>query len=1036
VSIYESDVEEEMLGWFEDLGYEVVAGPELAPDGSRPERKSYKHVLLEERLRDALHRLNPNLPLAAIADAVDVMQGAGTAGLMGANREFQRWLTTGVQVYWQKDGETQGGRVRLADFTDPSKNDWLVVNQFTVTGTTASGNRERRPDAAVFLNGMPVAIFELKNPATENADVWAAYRQLQTYKEEIPDVFRTNGLLVASDGVYARMGSLSSNEERFLAWRTIDGKEKDPLGQFGELETLVRGVFEKEHLLDYLRHFIVFEDDGGLSKKIAAYHQFHAVRAVVARVLEASAPGGSGKGGVVWHTQGAGKSLEMTCLAGKLMTHPQMKNPTLVVVTDRNDLDGQLHGTFDMAAEVLGETPVQADSRTALREHLNDRPSGGIIFTTIQKFVPGEDEDTYPTLTERDNVVVVCDEAHRSQYGLKARIKVHGDERTTLEYGYAKYLRDAVPNATFVAFTGTPIASKDKDTRAVFGDYVDIYDIEQAVKDGATVPIYYESRLVKLELDSSATAAVDEEVEELTEDEEESARARTKSRWAALEKLVGADPRMKTVAADLVKHFETRQDTMRGKAMVVCMSREVCVQLYNAIIDLRPEWHDPDPEKGAIKVVMTGSASDREALRPHVYSGKVKKRLEKRFKAPADPLKMVIVRDMWLTGFDVPCLTTMYVDKPMKDHNLMQAIARVNRVFKDKPGGLVVDYIGIANELKQALKEYTQSKGQGRPTVPAEEMLLKLEEEMDVAWGMLHGLDYSGFRVNALKPMRAAADHILGLEDGKKRFADCVLRMMQAFALCCTLPAAAKHREEIAFFQAVRTILTKSDPSKALSDDAKEHALRQIISRAVVSAEVMDIFGAAGLQRPDVGILSDEFLHDVRKLKERNLAVEVLERLLKGQIKSRFASNVVQSRKFSELLLDSLTRYRNRAIETAQVIEELIAMAKQFQAAANRGEQLGLTADEMAFYDALAANEASVRELGDETLRKIAQELTAKLRASNSVDWYVRDSVRAKLRLMVKTILKKWKYPPDGQDAATETVLDQAKELSAAWATI
>jgi len=1030
MSVYESDVELEMLAWFEDLGYEVIAGPELAPDGSQPERKNYKQVLFEGRLRNALHRLNPDLPPAAITDAVDVMQGTGTPGLMGANREFQRWLTTGVQVYWQKNGETKGGRVRLADFTDPDKNDWLVVNQFTVTGTTTSGNRERRPDAVVFLNGIPVAVFELKNPATENADVWAAYRQLQTYKEEIPALFRTNGLLVASDGVYARMGSLSANEERFMAWRTIDGKEKDPLGQFGELETLVRGIFKKEHLLDYLRNFIVFEDDGGLSKKIAAYHQFHAVRAVVAKVLEASAPGGSGKGGVVWHTQGAGKSLEMTCLAGKLMTHPEMKNPTLVVVTDRNDLDGQLHGTFDMAAEVLGETPVQADSRTALRDHLNDRPSGGIIFTTIQKFVPGEDEDHYPTLTERENVVVLCDEAHRSQYGMAARIKKTGET----VYGYAKYLRDAVPNATFVAFTGTPIAAKDRDTRAVFGDYVDIYDIEQAVKDGATVPIYYESRLVKLELQNSIEDTLDDEIDALTEDEEESARARTKSRWAALEKLVATKPRMETVAADLVQHFETRQDAMQGKAMVVCMSREVCALLYAEIVNLRPEWHDADPEKGAIKVVMTGSASDREALRTHVYSGKVKKRLEKRFKKADDPLKIVLVRDMWLTGFDVPCLTTMYVDKFMKDHNLMQAIARVNRVFKDKPGGLVVDYIGIANELKDALKEYTQSKGQGRPTVPAEEMLLKLQEEMEVAWGMLHGLDYSDFRVNALKPMRAAADHILGLEDGKKRFADCVLRMTQAFALCCTLPVAAKHREEIAFFQAVRTILTKSDPSKALSDDAKEHALRQIISRAVVSAEVMDIFGAAGLQRPDVGILSDEFLGDVRKLKERNLAVELLDRLLKGQIKSRFASNVVQSRKFSELLQDSLTRYRNRAIETAQVIEELIAMAKQFQAAASRGEQLGLSADEMAFYDALATNEASVRELGDETLRKIAQELTTKLRASNSVDWYVRESVRAKLRLMVKTILKKWKYPPDGQDAATETVLDQAKELSAAWA--
>jgi len=1030
VSIHESHVEQEMLGWFENLGYEVIFGPELASDGERPERKSYKHVILEGRLKDALHRFNPGFPVTAITDAVGILTTAGAPGLLTGNHEFQRGLAGGVQVFWQEEGETRSDRVKLADFKNPENNDWLVVNQFTVIGTTIGGSRERRPDVVVFLNGLPVAVFELKNAASESADVSAAYHQLQTYKEEIPELFRTNGVLVASDGIYARMGSLSSDEERFTAWRTIDGNERDPLGLFGELETLVRGVFNKEHLLDYLRYFIVFEDDGGLVKKIAAYHQFHAVRAVVARVLEASVPGGSGKGGVVWHTQGAGKSLEMICLAGKLMTHPQMNNPTLVVVTDRNDLDGQLHGMFDLAAEVLGEKPVQIENRTALREQLNQRPSGGIIFTTIQKFVPGEDQDNYPELTGRDNVVVLCDEAHRSQYGLKARINEAGE---TI-YGYAKYLRDALPNATFVAFTGTPIASKDKDTRAVFGDYVDVYDIEQAVKDGATVPIFYESRLVKLELDSAVTEAVDEEVEELTEGEEEATRARTKSRWAALEKLVGTAPRIETIAADLVKHFETRQDAILGKAMTVCMSREICVQLYNAIIKLRPEWHDPDPEKGTIKVVMTGSASDREALRRHVYSAKVKKRLEKRFKKADDPLRVVIVRDMWLTGFDVPCLTTMYIDKPMRDHNLMQAIARVNRVFKDKPGGLVVDYIGIANDLKRALKEYTESKGTGRPTIPATEMLLRLQEEMEIARRMLHGVDYSGFRVNALKPMRMAADHILGLEDGKRRFADCVLRMTQAFALCCTLPAAVEFREEVAFMQAVRTVLIKRDPVTSLSDDAKEHALRQILSHAVVSAEVMDIFAAAGLERPNVGILSDEFLADVRKLKEKNLAVEVLERLLKGGIKSRFGSNVVQSRKFSELLQNSLTRYRNRAIETAQVIEELIAMAKQFQVAASRGEELGLTADEMAFYDALAANEASVRELGDKTLRKIARELTEKLRASNSVDWYVRESVRAKLRLMVKTILKKYKYPPDGQETATETVLEQARELSAAWA--
>lgn len=1040
MNISESQFEDELLGWFEELGYGVIPGPELAPDGERPERKNWKQVLLTGRLREAVRRLNPELPASAVEDAVSMMQASGMPGLLTGNREFQRQLRNGVQVLWQQDGETRGGRARLVDFSDPEKNDWLVVNQFTVLSAHTAGARERRPDVVVFLNGMPIAVFELKNGADAKADVAAAYRQLQTYKEEIPELFRTNEMLIASDGIYARMGSLSAAEERFAAWRTIDGRKEDPLGAFSELETLVRGVFTKEHLLDYIRNFVLFEETkAGVEKKIAAYHQFHAVRAVVERVLEATGPeaarrGVKGKGGVVWHTQGAGKSLEMTCLAGKLMTHPAMKNPTLLVVTDRNDLDGQLHETFANAAEALGEKPVQAESRTKLRELLNQRPSGGIIFTTIQKFVPGEDEDTYPTLTERENVVVLCDEAHRSQYGHKARIKVKDGERTTMEYGYAKYMRDAVPNAAFVAFTGTPISSKDKDTRAVFGDYVDIYDIEQAVKDGATVPIFYESRLVKLHLEEGVQAALDEGVDALTEDQEDEVRQRTKSRWAALEKLVATAPRLETVAKDLVEHFEARDKAMQGKAMVVCMSREVCALLYAEIVKLRPEWHDDDPAKGSIKVVMTGSASDRELLKKHVYPAKIKKALEKRFKDPSDPLKVVLVRDMWLTGFDVPCLTTMYVDKPMRDHNLMQAIARVNRVFRDKPGGLVVDYIGIANDLREALREYTESKGKGRPTVPAEEMLARLQEEMEVAWGMLHGVDYSGFRTNALKPMRAAADHILGLEDGKRRFADCVLRMTQAFALCCTLPGAVKHREEIAFFQAVRTILTKSDPAKAISDEAREHALRQIISGAVVSAEVMDIFAAAGLKKPNIGILSDEFLEDVRKLKEKNLAVEVLERLLKGEIRSRFSSNVVQSRKFSELLQNSLMRYRNRAIETAQVIEELISMARDFREAAERGEQLGLTPEEIAFYDALASNEASVRQLGDGTLRKIAQELTAKLRANSTVDWYVQESVRAKLRLMVKTILKKWKYPPDGQEAATVLVLDQARELADRWA--
>ena len=1025
MSVYESHVEQEMLGWFADLDYEVVQGADIAPDGATPERTNYREAILKDRLQAALHRLNPQIAAPGSKDAMDLLVHGSTPGLISANRDFHRNLTSGVQVFWQSKDQTESARARLIDFDDPTKNDWLVVNQFTVIGS-----RERRPDAVVFINGLPIAVIEL-NAADEKADVWAAYRQLQTYKDEIPDLFRTNELLIASDGAYARLGSISASDERFAAWRTINGIDLDPKGKFGELETLVRGVFKKEYLLDYLRHFILFEDDGGLTKKIAAYHQFHAVRAVVDQVLTASAPGGSGKGGVVWHTQGAGKSIEMTCLAGKLMAHPQMKNPTLVVVTDRNDLDGQLFGTFSAAAQALGETPVQVANRKDLRTQLNGRPSGGIIFTTIQKFVPGEDEDTFPTLTERDNVVVICDEAHRSQYGMGAKVS---DREGPLKYGYAKYLRDALKNATFVAFTGTPISTVDKDTRAVFGDYVSIYDIEQAVTDKATVPIYYESRQAKLELDPEKTPHIDDEIDELTEDEEESARERTKTRWAALERLVGAAPRITKIAEDLVKHYETRDASTAGKAMIVCMSRDVCVQVYDALVALRPEWHDPDPDKGAIKIVMTGSASDKAALRPHVYTAQVKKRLEKRFKASEDTFRIVIVRDMWLTGFDAPSLSTMYVDKPMKGHNLMQAIARVNRVFRDKPGGLVVDYIGIANELKQALREYTQSKGKGAPTIDATQALKLLQEQMEVAQGMLHGVDYAGFAAAPVGPLRRAADHILGLDEGKRRFADCVLAASKAFALCCTLDGALAYRDELAFFQAVRNMLMKGDPSQRLSDDAKEHALRQIISKAVVSSEVIDIFAAAGLGKPDVGILSDQFLDDVRRMKEKNLAVELLQRLLKGEIKSRFTQNIVQQRKFSDLLRSSVTRYQNRGIETAQIIEELIAMAKQFQEAAEKGEKLGLNSEEMAFYDALTTNEASVRELGDDILKKIAQELADKLRKSNTVDWYVRDSVRAKLRILVKTVLKKYKYPPDRQEEAVGIVLEQASRLSSLWA--
>ncbi|SOZ24689.1 putative type I restriction enzyme HindVIIP R protein [Cupriavidus taiwanensis] len=1025
----EDQLEQETLGWLAGVGYTCLFGPELAPDGASPERADYRQVVLVERLRGAIARLNPAIPLQAREDALQQVEDIGIPALLSANRRFHQMLVGGVPVEYQKDGETRGDFVRLIDWADPAANEWVVVNQFAIKGP----HHTRRPDVMLFVNGMPLVLLELKNPADQNADIWKAYDQIQTYKAQIPDVFQYNEVLVISDGSQARMGSLSANAERFMQWRTIDGATLDPLGQFDELETLVRGVLAPTYLLDYLRFFVLFEDDGALVKKIAGYHQFHAVRAAIQQVVTASRPGANHKGGVVWHTQGSGKSITMTCFAARVMQEVAMENPTIVVITDRNDLDGQLFGVFSLAQDLLRERPVQAGSRQDLRAKLANRPSGGIVFATIQKFMPGEDEDTFPVLSDRHNIVVIADEAHRTQYGFEAQLKGKpGQEK--YQVGYAQHLRDALPNATFVAFTGTPVASEDRDTRAVFGEYIHVYDMQQAKEDGATVAIYFESRLAKLSLKAEDLPHIDAEVDELAEDEEESQQAKLKSRWAALEKVVGAEPRVAAVAADLVAHFEERNKAQNGKAMVVAMSREICVHLYDEIIKLRPDWHDPDPEKGAIKIVMTGSASDKALLRPHIYSGQVKKRLEKRFKDPADPLRIVIVRDMWLTGFDAPCVHTLYVDKPMKGHNLMQAIARVNRVFKDKQGGLVVDYIGIANELKSALKEYTASHGRGRPTVDAAEAYAVLEEKLDILRGMLHGYDYSGFLTGGHKCLAGAANHVLGLKDGKKRFADTALAMSKAFTLCCTLDEAKAVREEVAFMQAVKVILTKRELSdKKKTNEERELAIRQIISSAVVSEKVVDVFEAVGLDKPNIGILDESFLAEVRNLPERNLAVELLERLLEGEIKSRFSGNVVQEKKFSEMLANVVTRYQNRAIETAQVIEELIDMAKKFHAAATRGEELGLTEDEIRFYDALANNESAVRELTDETLKKIAHELTESLRQSITVDWSERESVRAKLRLMVKRILRKYKYPPDQQDGAVELVLQQAQALGEAW---
>ncbi len=1070
----EDQLEQEALGWLADVGWQLRYGPDLAPDGHRPERANYRQVVLVERLRQAIAALNPGVPAAAREDALKQVLDLGTPALLAANRQFHRLLVNGVQVEYQVAGETRGDFVRLVDWAAPLHNEWLAVNQFSIQGQ----RHTRRPDIMLFVNGLPLVLLELKNPADLNADVWKAFHQLQTYKEQITDAFQYNEVLVISDGTEALLGSLSSDAERFMAWRTIDGITLDPLGPFNELQTLVRGLLAPAYLLDYLRFFVLFEDDGGLVKKIAGYHQFHAVRAAIAQVIAASRPDGGastrGKGGVVWHTQGSGKSITMTCFAARVMQDPLMQNPTIVVITDRNDLDGQLFGVFSLAQDLLREQPVQATTRQQLRALLGNRPSGGIVFATIQKFMPGEDEDAYPLLSSRTNIVVIADEAHRTQYGFEAKLKTVRPRSTTVlttgtgappahhaelapsgdlyqvaryqvaryQVGYAQHLRDALPHAIFVAFTGTPVSGEDRDTRAVFGDYISVYDMQQAREDGATVAIYYESRLAKLGLKPDELATIDDEVDELAEDEEESQQARLKSRWAALEKVVGAEPRIASVAADLVAHFEERGQAQTGKAMVVAMSREICVHLHDEIVRLRPDWHSDDPEQGAIKIVMTGTASDKALLRPHVYSAQVKKRLEKRFKNPDDPLRMVIVRDMWLTGFDAPCVHTLYIDKPMKGHNLMQAIARVNRVFKDKQGGLVVDYIGIANELKSALKEYTASKGRGRPTVDAHEAFSLLAEKLDALRGMLagthsEGFDYSGFLTGGHKTLAGAANFVLGIKDGKKRFADLALGLSKAFSLCCTLDEAKAVREEVAFFQGVKVILTKRDISQQKkTDEARELAIRQIIGSAVVSEEVVDIFDAVGLDKPNIGILDDAFLAEVRNLPERNLAVELLERLLEGEIKSRFASNVVQNKKFSDMLSDVVQRYQNRSIEAAQVMEELVQMARKFREAAARGERLGLSEDEVRFYDALANNQSAVRELTDETLKKIAHELAENLRKNLSVDWSQRESVQAKLRLMVKRILRKYKYPPDQQDAAVELVLQQAKALGEAWALI
>jgi len=1022
INFTESVVEEAALEWLGALGYTVLHGPEIAAGEPGAERidPSYRDVVLQARLRKALERLNPGLPSEAIDDAFRRLTWADEPSLVTRNHAFHQKLVDGVTVeYTRPDGSIRGALVHVFDFDHPGENDWVAVNQFTVI----EGQNTRRPDVLIFINGLPVALMELKNPADENATIWSAFKQIQTYKDQIPSLFTYNEFLIISDGIEARVGSLTADTERFMPWRTIEGEELAP-SSFPQLQVVLQGLLEKRRLLDFLRYFVVFEDEGGgvLTKKIAGYHQYHAVNRAVTETISASAEGGDQRVGVVWHTQGSGKSLTMAFYAGRLVLDPKLQNPTIVVITDRNDLDDQLYGTFSRCSELLRQAPVQAADREHLRS-LIQVSSGGVVFTTIQKFMPAEG-DRYPLLSDRRNVIVIADEAHRSQYDFID--------------GFARHMRDALPHASFIGFTGTPIEKTDANTRSVFGDYISIYDIQRAVEDKATVPIYYESRLAKLELPDTEKPRVDTDFEEATEGEELERRERLRTKWAAMEAVVGTEKRLRTVAKDIVKHFEERLDAMDGKAMVVCMSRRICVDLYKEIVKLCPDWHSENDEAGVLKIVMTGSATDGPEWQQHIRDKRRREALGKRFKAAKDPFKIVIVRDMWLTGFDVPSLHTMYVDKPMRGHGLMQAIARVNRVFKDKPGGLVVDYLGIAHELKLALAIYTESGGEGRTALPQEEAVSVMQEKYEICRGLFHGFNWSvwvtGTPVQKLGLLPNAQEHVLKQEDGKNRLIKAVTDLSKAFALAVPHDEALRIRDDVGFFQAVRSVLAKSATQQHRPEHELDNAIRQIVSRAVFSDEVVDIFAAAGLKKPDISILSDEFLAEVSHLPQKNLAVELLRKLLNDEIRTRSRRNVVKSRLFSALLESSIRKYQNRAIQAAQVIEELIGLAKQMREESAKAEELGLSADEVAFYDALEVNDSAVKVLGDATLKTIARELVDTVRRNTTIDWTVRENIRANLRVLVKRILRKYGYPPDKQEKATLTVLEQAEALSANWA--
>ena len=1039
MSITENIVELAALETLQELGWSYLHGSILAPDGVAPERRSNGDVILVGRLEAAIARLNPNAPEPARNEALRRVLTGELPSLVEENRRIHKLLTEGVDVEFRNDrGQTAATKIWLIDLDRPDANEWLAVNQFAVVENRAN----RRPDVVLFVNGLPLAVLELKNAASQNATLGEAYNQLQTYLHQIPSLFSTNAVLVTSDGMEARIGSITADQERFMPWRTVDGQDFAHRGT-PELETLLRGVFTPENLLALIRDFIVFGDKGeGPFKIIAGYHQFHGAQKAVRQAIEATRPDGDRKIGVIWHTQGSGKSLLMAFFAGLAVKSAALENPTLVILTDRNDLDDQLFGTFGLCRDLIRQNPEQADSRYDLKQLL-DKAAGGVVFTTVQKFSPERGEESFPMLSDRRNIIVIADEAHRSQYGFESKLN---RETGLRRYGYAHYIRQAMPNASFIGFTGTPIEATDINTPAIFGEYIDIYDISRAVEDGATVPIFYESRLARIELNEDEKPLIDAEIEALIEDEALTEAEKMKAKWSAVEALVGSDKRLEQIAADLVTHLEARIEAMNGKAMAVCMSRRICVALYDRIVALRPDWHSTDDREGMVKIVMTGAASDPLSWQQHIGAKKRRDDLAKRARNPDDPLRLVIVCDMWLTGFDAPCMNTMYIDKPMRGHGLMQAIARVNRVFKDKPGGLVVDYIGVAQSLRSALGQYTDSD-RDKTGIDESAAVAALMERYEAIRDLFHGFDYrpgiDGQPRERLICLGGAIDWVLrwqesqaakqkDVEDKKRahrQFLDMVLGLSKAYALASASDEARTIRDEVGFFQAIRAALAKTTATGKISEKDRAFAVQQLVDRAVASSEIIDILKVAGIQSPDISILSDEFLMEVGKMEKKNLALEALKKLLNGEIVSRSKTNLVESRAFSNRLEEAVARYHAGAISAVEMIEALIGLAKDMQVARARGEEQGLSLEEIAFYDALAENESAVEAMGNERLRVIAHELLEQLRSNVTVDWHQRESARARMRVLVKRILKKYGYPPDLADEAVQTVLAQAEIL-------